>query len=289
MAESATWNVGQRHAPMPTSTKSTTPCALRIRSIRLPTAPPQTSANAISRNRSPGRVPRTSEASTNSATIARPRKIQREFSPTCRPNAAPSLYTSRNWTTSPITGSGRRRARNDSAISLVTKSDTTTATAVPQNSRRSAAFTIFLSGLALDAEAGMGKRVEAIEADGFAALLAAAEFLRRLVEPAQRFVHVPEVPPFLRREQKLLLALHRVGALIGHVEGVARQVAIGRLEARVERCAVMTQLFDDAAALFQQRYLEMSQLLLVVAAGARLGLHLGGLSRHYRVPPFLPS
>src|SRR5881394_2498384 len=91
IAESATLNVGQRQAPIPTSTKSTTPCALRIRSTRLPTAPPQTNASAISRNRSPGRVPRTSEARTKSATTARPRKIQREFSPTCRPNAAPSL------------------------------------------------------------------------------------------------------------------------------------------------------------------------------------------------------
>src|SRR6267378_1279076 len=91
IAESATLNVGQRHAPMPTSTKSTTPCALRMRSMRLPTAPPQTSASATRRNRSPGRVPRTSEPRTTSATTARPRKIQRELSPTWRPNAAPSL------------------------------------------------------------------------------------------------------------------------------------------------------------------------------------------------------
>src|SRR5437762_8628381 len=91
MAESATLKVGQRHAPTPTSTKSTTPCALRMRSMRLPTAPPQTSASASSRKRSPGRVLRTSEASTNSATTASAMKIQRELSPTCRPKAAPSL------------------------------------------------------------------------------------------------------------------------------------------------------------------------------------------------------
>src|SRR3989442_9558751 len=200
MAESATLNVGQRQAPMPTSTKSTTPCALRIRSIRLPTAPPQTSASAIRRNRSPGRVPRTSEASTNSATMARPRKIQRELSPTCRPNAAPSLYTRRNCTASPMTRSGSRRARKDSATSLVTKSETTTATAVTQNSRRSAALTIFLSGLALDAEAGMWEGVEAVESDRIAALLAAAETLGRTVQPAQRLVHLPQGPPLLRRE-----------------------------------------------------------------------------------------
>src|SRR5882672_9192798 len=234
MAESATLKVGQRQAPMPTSTKSTTPCALRIRSIKLPTAPPHTSASAISRNRSPGRVPRTSDASTNSATTARPRKIQREFSPTCRPNAAPSLYTRRNCTTSPTMRSGSRRARNDSAISLVTKSETTTAVAVPQNNRRSAALTIFLSGLALDAQAGVRERIEAVEPDGLAALLATAEALGRAVQPAQRLVHVPQVPPLLRREQKLFLAFHRVGALIGHVKGVAREIPVGRLEARVE-------------------------------------------------------
>src|SRR5438034_8574635 len=126
--------------------------------------------------------------------------------------------------------SGSRRARNDSAISLVTKSETTTAVAVPQNSRRSAAFTIFLFGLALDAQAGMRERIETVEPDGLAALLATAEALGRAVQPPQRLVHVPEVAAFLRREQELLFALHRVGALIGHVEGVAREIAVRRLE-----------------------------------------------------------
>src|SRR5687767_7101591 len=134
---------------------------------------------------------------------------------------------------SPITWSGRRRARNDSAISLVTKSATTTAIAVPQNRRRSAAFTIFLPGLALDAETGVGQRIETVEADRLATLLAAAEPLGRAVQPARRFVHVPQVAAFLRREQERLLALHRVGALVGHVERIAREVAVGGLEARV--------------------------------------------------------
>src|SRR2546430_11467020 len=39
--------------------------------------------------------------------------------------------------------------------------------------------------------------------DQLAALLAAPEPLGRAVQPAQRLVHVPKVPPFLRREQKL--------------------------------------------------------------------------------------
>src|SRR6266436_5840321 len=90
MAESATLKVGQRAPPIPTSTKSTTPWALRIRSITLPTAPAHTSANASSRNRSPGRAEITMERSTNSATMASAKKIQREYvsPPRHSPNAA---------------------------------------------------------------------------------------------------------------------------------------------------------------------------------------------------------
>src|SRR5205807_4239739 len=68
MAESATLNVGQRADPIPTSTKSTTPCALRMRSTTLPTAPAHTRASATMRNRSRGRVASTIERSTTSAT-----------------------------------------------------------------------------------------------------------------------------------------------------------------------------------------------------------------------------
>src|SRR2546430_7195012 len=74
----------------------------------------------------------------------------------------------------------------------------------------------------------MGQRVESLESDLFAALLALAEFLRRLEQAPQGLVHVPEVAPFLRGEQEGLLALHGVGALIRHVERVAREVAVGR-------------------------------------------------------------
>src|SRR5207247_11390820 len=95
--------------------------------------------------------------------------------------------------------SGSRRARNDSAISLVTKSETTTAAAVPQNSRRSAAFTIFLFRLALDAESRVGEGVEPIEPDQLAALLAASEPLARAVPAAKRLFHVPHVPSLPRR------------------------------------------------------------------------------------------
>src|SRR6266702_185515 len=78
MAESATLKVGQRALPIPTSTKSTTPRALRTRSITFPTAPAHTSASATMRKRSPGRVASTMDRSTNSATIASAKKIQRE-------------------------------------------------------------------------------------------------------------------------------------------------------------------------------------------------------------------
>src|SRR5204863_7656187 len=88
MAESATLKVGQRAVPIPTSTKSTTPWALRRRSTTLPTAPAHTSASETMRNRSPGRAERTMERSTNSAAMASPKKIQREYAPRHRPNAA---------------------------------------------------------------------------------------------------------------------------------------------------------------------------------------------------------
>src|SRR5206468_3363276 len=70
MAESATLNVGQRAAPIPTSTKSTTPCALRSRSTTLPTAPAHTSASESSRKWSPGRAESTIDRRTTSAASA---------------------------------------------------------------------------------------------------------------------------------------------------------------------------------------------------------------------------
>src|SRR3989442_12839759 len=102
-----------------------------------------------------------------------------------------------------MTRSGSRRARNDSAISLVTKSDTTTAVAVPQNNRRSAAFTIFLFGLALDAEAGGRGGIEAIETDPNGPFLTTGRSLARAAQPAQRPLHTPEKSPALRRRQEL--------------------------------------------------------------------------------------
>src|SRR6266536_2998725 len=166
-------------------------------------------------------------------------------------------------------------------------SATTTNAAVPQNRRRSASFAIFFLRLALDAQPRGRQGVEPFEADLLAALLAPAELLGGLVQPPQRLVHVPEVAPLLRSEQERLLALHGVGALIGHVERVARQVAVRRLQARVERLAVVAELLHHASALFQQSLLQVAELLLVQPLG-RFDFHLG-FRRHYRVPPFRPS
>src|SRR2546430_14697639 len=76
--------------------------------------------------------------------------------------------------------------------------------------------------------------------------------IRRLEQPPQRLVHVPEVAPFLRGEQERLLALHGVGALIGHVERVAREVAVGRLQARVERLIVVARSEEHTSELQSQ-------------------------------------
>src|SRR2546423_11938650 len=103
-------------------------------------------------------------------------------------------------------------------MSLVAKSATTIAAAVPQNNRRSAALSIFLPGLALDAQAGVGKRVEAIEPDGIAALLAAAEPLGRAVQAGPRLLHIPEIAPFLPPRQALPPRPHSVRSLVWHHE-----------------------------------------------------------------------
>src|SRR2546426_2576574 len=68
--------------------------------------------------------------------------------------------------------------------------------------------------------------------------------------------HVPEVAPFLRGEQEGLLALHGVGALIRHVERVAREVAVGRLQAGVERLVVVAELLHHPSALFVETLLQ---------------------------------
>src|SRR6184192_492924 len=181
---------------------------------------------------------------------------------------------------------GRVGASHASASSLVARSATTTTAAVPQNTRRSATLAIFLLGLALDAEPGVRQRVEPLEHDVLAALLALAELLGRLIQPPQGLVDVPEIAALLRGEQERFLTLHGVGALVRHVERVAREVAVRRLQTRVEGLVVIAELLHHPGALLEQSLLEMGQLLLVQATLGRLGL---GFRRHYRVPPFRPS
>src|ERR1041384_136892 len=168
-----------------------------------------------------------------------------------------------------------------SASSLVTMSSVTIAATVDQKRRRLAALAILFLGFAVDAQSRVRQRVEAVEADLFTALLALPELLRRLVEAAQRLVDVPEVASLLRREQERFLTIHGVGPLVGHVEGVTRQVSVRSLETRVEGFVVVTELLHHTRPLFEQSLLEMCQLLLVQT--------LGSLRRHARVPPFRPS
>src|SRR5260370_37936091 len=101
---------------------------------------------------------------------------------------------------------GRMGVRADSASSLVTMSATTTAAAVPQNSRRSAPLAIFLLGLALDAQPGVGQGIQALEQDVLATLLALAELFLRLIEASQGLVHVPQVAALLQVHQGGVLA-----------------------------------------------------------------------------------
>src|SRR5690348_606475 len=98
--------------------------------------------------------------------------------------------------------SGRIGESSDSASNLVT----TSATARPQNKRRLAPFAIFFLGLAPDAEPCVRERVESLEPDLLATLLAFPEFVGRLVEASQGLVHVPQVAALLRCEQERLLA-----------------------------------------------------------------------------------
>src|SRR5207249_2796133 len=172
-----------------------------------------------------------------------------------------------------------------SATTLVTTSATRTAAAAAQNRRRSAPFAIFLFRLAADAQPGVREGVQPVEADVLAALLALTVLLRRGVQAAQRLVHVPEVAALLRREQERLLLLHGVGALVGHVERVAREVAVGGLEAGVEGFAVIAELLHYPVALLVQPLLEVLQLLLGQALGLGFRRHLSGTTLSSVVAP----
>src|SRR4051812_11762832 len=105
------------------------------------------------------------------------------------------------------------------AMSLVTRSITTTVTRVPQKRGvLDLSLSIFFALLALYAIPGVWQRVETLEADLPAAIVTLSELLRIPVQPAQCLIDVPEKTAFLAGEQERFLALHCVGALIRHVE-----------------------------------------------------------------------
>src|SRR5260370_28324533 len=81
------------------------------------------------------------------------------------------------------------------------------------------------------------------------------------------------------------MALHGVVPVVRHVERIAREIPVGRLQARVEGLAVVAELLHHAGALLLESLLKVGQLLLAEPLG-RLRL---GFRRHYRVPPFRPS
>src|ERR1039458_3374265 len=121
----------------------------------------------------------------------------------------------------------REGIRRSTATIFVNASTIITDAATPKKRRGfGLLLAIFFALLALDAEAGVRQRVETLEPDLAAALVTPSERLGRAVEAAQRFVDVPEEASLLAREEKRLLALHGVGALVGHVERVRRQVAV---------------------------------------------------------------
>src|SRR6266550_5264104 len=160
----------------------------------------------------------------------------------------------------------------EAAISFVARSSATTAISVPQKrGGLGLALSIFFALLALDAIPGVRQRVETLETDLSSAIVALAELLRIAIEAAKRLVDVPQKAAFLAREQKRLFALHCVGALIGHVEGVCAQIAIRALRSRSESLVVVPQLLQDALPLFEQALLKMLEVFL------RHRLWLGGV------------
>src|SRR5215218_4843452 len=144
-----------------------------------------------------------------------------------------------------------------SAIAFVTTSRTSVTSSTGQNSAALLRLRIFLALLALDAVARVRERVQPLERDVVAAVVALAERLRRPIETAQRLVDVPEEAAFLAREQERLLALHRVGSLLRHVERIAAQIAVGLLRRRAERLPIVAKLLHRPAALFHQPLLEV--------------------------------
>jgi|GEM_PF-6775040 len=108
-------------------------------------------------------------------------------------------------------------------------------------------------------------------------VVAFAELLGVTIKPAKRFVDVPEETTLLAREEKRLFALHRIGALIGHVEGVCAQIAVRALRSRSEGLVVVPQLLQDALPLFEEALFKMLKAFL----GHRLRFFVASCGCHF--------
>src|SRR5690242_8869804 len=131
------------------------------------------------------------------------RKICREYGPALTPNAAPGLCTSVSLAQSPNTSRGTCCGTSSATASaFVAKSATTTETMIDQKVVDSDLFLcIFFALLAREAEARVRQCIETIEVDLLATAVAPPKRLRRPVEPAKRFVDVPEESTLRAREE----------------------------------------------------------------------------------------
>src|SRR5690606_9456190 len=128
-----------------------------------------------------------------------------------------------------------------------------------------------LVALAVDAQAGPGHDVQALEGDLAAAVGAHAEALGLAVERAERVVDPVDEPALLAREEETLLLLDRVRRLIREVQRVQREVAI-TAHARVARILVEAgEHLECPLAFAQQPLLQVCPLLLGHLRLARSG------------------
>src|SRR6266536_3313854 len=127
-------------------------------------------------------------------------------------------------------------SRAFAARSFVSRSRATTVIITPQKSAElRLGLSILFPLLAFDAVPGVRKSIQALEGDFLAAVVALPELLVRAVQAAQCLIYVPKETAFLTCEQERLFALHRVGALVSHVEGVGAQIAVRALWRRPKR------------------------------------------------------
>src|SRR5690606_8097975 len=107
------------------------------------------------------------------------------------------LYTRCSRTHSPTTVIVSPLPSRSSARYLVMASRITISPAVRAKTRWSAPLCILFLFLARDAEPRVGQRIEPLEVDLVAALVAVPELLGGGVHPAERLVHVPEITALL--------------------------------------------------------------------------------------------